>query len=341
MKYLPILLTTIILACNGEQEDQQSVQRGGPMAVDVFVLQPKPINNIFETPGNLLANEEVQVRAELAGRIESIPFKEGSYVKKGEVLIHIDDVEFRAQKAKLQAQLNNAKSDLKRKEELAKINGVSQEELENAQSNVLAIQADLDLTQSKIDKSTIRAPFNGRVGLRQASVGAFVSNGDVIASLVQADPIKIEFSVPERYAALLKEGLQVQFEVAGIDSVFTSSVYAVEPAVSATSRSLTGRALINNPKGLLIPGSYANVKITLENINDALLLPTTAIITQLKGQKVLVKRNGTAISVPVKVGIRTEDSVQITGGLQPGDTVITSALLSLKDGAPVQAKASK
>lgn len=305
-------------------------------AVDVFIALPQSTENRIYASGTLLANEEVELRNESAGRIEVMNLQEGHKVRRGDLLLQIDASEFDAQLSRLKTQVGIAEKDEQRKRELLTISGVSQEVYDNAAAMVEELQADIRLTESRIRNSRILAPFSGRVGLRYISPGAFIGMGERIATLVQDDPIKIEFTVPQRYAAQMKPGQRITFTYSGSKDPFEAEVYATEPRIDIGTRTLKVRARCDNADGLLIPGAFVEIELILETIGDALMVPSEVLIPQLKGQKIFVMREGKARSLEVETGLRTETMVQITKGLNPGDTVITTALLALKDGAIVK-----
>jgi membrane fusion protein (multidrug efflux system) len=174
--------------------------------------------------------------------------------------------------------------------------------------------------------------------LRQVSPGGYISSSTFVARLIQDDPVKIEFSLPERYISQLKKGTPVTFRVTGADSTFNGEVYAVEPVIDPVTRSVTIRAISPNHGYRLVPGAFARVEIVLDRIPDALVVPSEAIIPQLSGKKVLVCRNGVAESRAITTGTRTDREVQVTSGLSPGDTLLTSGLLLLRDGMNVKVR---
>jgi membrane fusion protein (multidrug efflux system) len=280
----------------------------------------------------------VDIRSEVAGRIDQLNFSEGSRVAKGKLILKIDDAEWRAQLAKAKSQLDLAEKDKQRKGKLLEAKGLSQEEYDQSLSRVQELQAEVQLIQSRIRNAEIYAPFSGQIGLRYVSPGAYVSQGQILAKLVQTDPIKIEFGVPQRYAGFIKEGMEINFKMDGSDSTFVAKIYAYEARIDAATRTLNVRARCENSQGLLIPGAFAEVNLVLADLTDALMIPTSAVVPQIRGQKVFIMKNGVAQSVDVESGIRTETEIQITKGLAKGDTLITTALLALKDGMPVQVR---
>jgi membrane fusion protein, multidrug efflux system len=328
-----ILILTILLSSCQKKKPDAGIASNVPRAMEVkaVLVAPGEMENKIFTTGTVLANEEVEIRSELPGRVTSINFQEGSLVRKGDLLVTINDSELQAELKKLQLDEKLAQDDVYRKQKLLEVKAVSQEELDVAQSNLGVIGAEIELTESKLDKTRIIAPFNGRIGLRYVSPGGYISSSNLIARMQQIDPIKIEFTVPEKYLSMIRSGQQIQFSITGNDSTFTGTIYAIEPSIDMATRSFSVRAHCSNPGAALVPGAFAKVSIILEKLTDALVLPTDALIPDIRGEKVFIVKNGKATSKYVTPGIRTESEVEIVTGLEPGDTVITSGLLTLRD----------
>ena len=198
------------------------------------------------------------------------------------------------------------------------------------------IKAEREVIESQLAETEIVAPFDGVIGLRYVSAGSVISTNTLVATLQDIDPVKAEFSIPEKYAGKLKAGASVTIRVADNDDTFTGSVYAVEANIDPATRTLKARATVPNPNGRLIPGSFAKVELVLQKIDSALVIPTDALVPEIAGAKVYVSRGGSAESVPVQTGIRTDKTIEITDGLQPNDTLILTGLLQLTEGRPVQ-----
>jgi membrane fusion protein (multidrug efflux system) len=327
-----IVLFFTLPACQQKKpEAMQTSNAPRPVDVKAVIAIPHELENKIFSTGNILANEEVEIRAEVPGRIITINFQEGAMVRKGDLLVKINDNELQAQLKKLVLDEKLAQDDVFRKEKLIEMKAVSQEELDISRSQLGVIQAQIELVKAQLDKTSIYAPFNGRIGLRYASPGGYISSSMLIARMQQTDPIKIEFSVPEKYINGIKTNLEIQFNVAGSDSTFTGLIYAIEPRIDPSTRAFTVRARCSNPGGILTPGAFTKVNIILEKIPAALVLPSDAFIPDIKGEKVFVCRNGKAKSVYVTTGIRTENEVQVVDGINPMDTVIISGLLQLRD----------
>jgi membrane fusion protein, multidrug efflux system len=329
---LIVLLMIATSSCKEKKPEagkQSNTQRA--MEVKAIVVAPRELENKIFTTGTVLANEEVEIRAEVTGRITSINFQEGSLVGKGDLLVTINDSELQAELKKLLLDEKLAQDDVYRKEKLLEMKAVSQEELDIARSKLGVIGADIELTRSKLDKTRIYAPFTGRIGLRYVSPGGYISPSDLIARMQQIDPVKVEFSIPEKYLSKMKAGQDILFSVAGLDSTFMGTVYAIEPRIDMSTRSFTARARCINPDNILAPGAFAKVSIILEKLTNAIVLPTDALIPDIRGEKVFISKDGKAMSQYITTGIRTETEVQVIRGLNISDTVITSGLLTMRE----------
>lgn len=338
LRSIPIaaLLAVAFFSCSSEPENSlNGGTRSKVLKVDYIVTEPQPLANIIQVTGSVLPNESAELTTQVAGKVEAIRFEEGELVRKGQTLLELDSREWRAQLQRLRSELEVAKQDLDRKEQLAEIKGVSESELEAAQLRVNTLEANIDETEVRLSYSTIVAPFNGRIGLRSVSLGAFISAGTPVATLVQENPLKLEFNVPERYAPQIKNGQPVLFRVSNDDDHYQANIYATEPMINRSSRALRVRARANNDDRVLLPGSYADVSVTLDSIPNALMVPTEAIIPRLDEQMVYRIKNGKAEEVEVKTGVRQPRKIQIAEGLQPGDTIMVTGLLQVRAGMPV------
>lgn len=318
-------------AASGPQQNKPA-----PNIVTAFIVKTEKLENSIYASGSVIANEEVELKPEIAGKIVQLNLKEGAPVTKGQLLIKINDAEFQAQLKKLQLESVLAETQLKREQELIKINGISQQELDVIQNKVNSIKADIEFVQSQIAKTEIRAPFDGWIGLKNVSEGAYVTTATVIANILQINPVKLDFSLPERYSGQVKKGDKVIFTIEGMKKNFIGEVFAVEPKIDMATRTLKVRAICPNSKGTIYPGAFARVQLALADVTNAMMIPTEAIIPDLKGKKVIQVKDGKADFVRVETGLRTESQIQITEGLSAGDTVVTTGIMQLKPGAAVK-----
>lgn len=301
-----------------------------PQKVSAYLVSATVLPLTLESSGNLLAWNELQIMPEVGGKIVQLNIAEGTRVEKGNLLVKLFSEDLKAQAEKQELQLEIAKRNLNRFSDLVKINGVSQQEVDNAENQVNNIRSEINLIKAQLKKTEIFAPFSGVVGLTNASLGSYTSPGTAIASLQQMDELKIEFSIPEKYTQLLQTGDMVRFTVESQRDTFLARVYAFEPKIDPATRALKVRAKFGNQGRGLMPGSFAKVYLRLKDIRNAIMIPTESIIPQTRGKKVIVKRGGTAEFVSVETGIRNEDKVQILSGLTIGDTIVTTGLMFVK-----------
>jgi membrane fusion protein (multidrug efflux system) len=321
---------------------------GGPgggsapaMRVSGMVATPQKFANSLSVTGSIEANEQIEVRGQVSGLVRSINFQEGGNVRKGQVLVRIDDSELRAQLAQAQTRQTLASENERRARLLLEKEAISREEYDVARAELKTAQAQIQLVRAQLAKTSITAPFSGKVGLRAVSAGSFLSPETVVTNLVSINPIKISFAVPEKYASQVKLNTEITFTVAGTQEKYTAKVYAIEPSIQATTRTLQLRARADNSSGALLPGSFANIQLPLTVINDALLIPTQAVVPVQNGKKVFIAENGKAKEVMIETSTRTEKDLLVTSGLSAGDTVLTTGVMTLKAGNPVKVALAK
>jgi membrane fusion protein (multidrug efflux system) len=306
------------------------------LPVQVEEVQPGPLKELLITTGTVLANEQIDLVSEISGKVEEILFREGSVVGAGAVLVRLDTSTLNAERERARYRFELVQRQEARQQELLDEGLVSQEEYDSTRSQLNVLQAELLLSEVELEKAEIQAPFAGIIGLRAVSPGSFVSSQTRLTTLQDIDPVKIEFSVPEAYARDLAVGDPVRFGIKGHDGEFLGSVYALEPAIDLETRSLTLRAIAANPERELLPGAFAEVRVAVREVPDALSLPAIAVVPELGGKKVFVLEEGRAQPRVVETGIRTETRVQITRGLEPGERVIVSNIPRLRAGIAVE-----
>lgn len=311
------------------------------VTVKGLVVSEEKFSNIISVSGSIDANEQVEIRSEVSGIVEAIYFKEGAHVTKGQTLFKVNDIELRAQLAQAITKKNLAGENERRAKLLLEKEAISQEEYDIASAEYRSLQSQTQLIQAQIAKTAVKAPFSGKIGLRNISPGAYLTPTTVVTNLVSADEVKITFSIPEKYANEIKINNEIEFTVSGLNEILKATIYAIEPSVDVATRTLLVRAKANNKKGQLFPGTYANVKLPLNAIEKAILIPTEAIIPIQNGKKVFIVANGKAKEVQIETGTRTEESILVTQGLKAGDTVITSGIMSLKPETAVQVTLKK
>ena len=306
------------------------------LPVSAFRVRTSGLNQEIFATGSLQANEEVELHPEVSGKLMQILFKEGQRVNKGELLIKINDAELQAQLHKTELEKKLADDRIKRNERLLEMKGISQEEFDVLKNSAEMLRAERDVLMAQIAKTEIRAPFNGIVGLKTVSEGSIVSQQTRIASLQQIDPLKVDFSIPEKYAAMVKNGDEISFMTGTDEKVSKGKIYAIEPKVDEATRSIHVRAICPNSNSSLLPGAFARITLHLGDQSNVLMIPTEAIIPILKGKQVYLYRDGKAEPVKVETGLRNDSSIQITKGLAENDTVVTTGMMSLKPGVAVK-----
>ena len=303
--------------------------------VNAKVIKPQSLTDEFTTTGVLLPDEEVDLSFETSGKIVEINFEEGTAVKKGQLLAKVNDRQLQAQLQRLVSQLKLAEDRVFRQDALLKRDAVSKEAYEQVKTDLATLNADIEIIKTNIELTELRAPFDGIIGLRQVSVGTYASPTTVVAKLTKIAPLKVEFSVPERYAKQIKKGTNLNFSVEGTLDAFGAQVYAVESAIDPNLHHFTARALYPNVHHTLLPGRYASVLLKKEEIPNAIAIPTEAIVPEMGKDKVYLYKSGKAEPVDIITGISTASEVQAIRGLHIGDTIITSGTLQLRTGLAV------
>lgn len=307
-----------------------------PLPVKVAPVARATLDVEVTAVGTLRADEAVIIRPEIAGRVATIHFKEGQKVRQGEPLITLDQDEYHAQLASSAAQLALEESSYGRLQDMDRKNLTSQQNLDEARARLDTARAQQELNRVRLSKTVIRAPFDGVIGLRRVSPGAYVKPGDDIAALEDLGAMKLDFQVPEVYLARLAVGQQLTMRVdAYPDQGFEGVIYAIEPALDEETRAVLLRARLPNPGNKLRPGLFARVTLILERRENALVVPEQAIVPL--GQKIFVYRvtDGKAAMTAIEPGLRRPGLVEILEGANAGDLVVTDGQLKIRDGAAV------
>lgn len=297
--------------------------------------------------GSLRARQGAMIVAERAGTVETVHFKAGEEVRAGKLLLELDAGEEKAQFKAAQAALALAKITLNRDKEQMKIHAISQAQLDADKADMQAKQAQVEQLQAVLDKLQIHAPFSGRLGVSTVSVGQYLKAGASIISLQSSDKMLIDFNIPQRQLAQIKAGQSVRLQTNTFaDRDFTGEIVAIDSLIDANTRNVHVEALIDNAKGDLVPGMFAEVHIETGSINAYLTLPQTAISYNAYGSTVFVARPGkagedgkepmpVAEQIFVKTGSVRGDQVALLSGINEGDTVVTSGQMKLKNGTPL------
>lgn len=324
-----------------KKQDDKSIaaksKNKGPIGVNYFVAKPVAFSNDVFATGKIGALNQIDILPEVSGKVIAIYFKEGESVNKGALLVKLNDADLQAQYLKSKTQIVLSEQKLERLKKLIAINGVSQEEYDMQQNELNSLKADQAYIIAQLAKTTIVAPFSGIVGLKNISEGSFVTSNLPIASLVQLKPLYIEFSVPEKYSNLFKKGIKIKFssENGNSKELYPASIYAIEPKVDELTKTIKARAMYIGSE-TFYPGSFVKVFANLGETENTIMIPTECVIPTLKGQKVFISKNGIATEAMVTIGVRTDEKIQVIEGLQSGDTILTTGLLSIKKEAQLK-----
>jgi membrane fusion protein (multidrug efflux system) len=328
----------IILNKNKNDDPKDKGGKNKTMNVSGIIVTTQTFDNNLSLSGSLEANEQVEIRSEISGIVEGIYFKEGSNVAQGQLLFKVNDIELRAQLAQAKTREGLASENERRAKLLLEKEAISQEEYDVAKADYKLAQSQIQLIQAQIAKTSVRAPFSGKIGLRSISPGTYITPSILVAKLVNISKLKITFSIPEKYANQVRQNTNVSFTVSGSTEKYKAKIYAIEPEVQISTRTLQIRAIADNKDGKLLPGIFANVELPLDIIKDAIVIPSEAIVPIQNGKKVFISNNGKAKEINIKTTTRTDSSVLVLEGLKAGDTLITGGVMSLKDDTVVKVK---
>ncbi|SEM50678.1 membrane fusion protein, multidrug efflux system [bacterium A37T11] len=311
---------------------------GGVVQVNGVKVSGQDFANIVTVSGSVEPNEQVQIRSEVSGLIRNLSFAEGTQVKKGQVLFAIDDSELLAQLSKAETTEKLSAENERRASLLLQKEAISVQEYDVAHADYESSKAQTQLIRAQLAKTKVKAPFDGRIGLRNVSLGEYLTPTTVVANLLSTNPVKILFAVPEKYSSQMKKGQEIHFNLSGSNQKYTAKVYAIEPGIDAATRTLQIKALADNSQGTIVPGAFAQVEIPISQVKEAVLIPSEAVIPVQNGKQAFVYKNGLARATMIETETRTSTSVLVTNGIAVGDTVITSGTMSLKDSVKVKVK---
>lgn len=335
---------------NGAQTNQGGPAKQPPLPVEAMIVSAKELSADIEVPGSLMANESTEIHPETSGRLVLLNVKEGTMVGKGTLLAKLYDGDLQArinslnvQLKKYEVQLKIAQQNEDRSAKLLKIQGISQQDYDMALLQVNNIMADMEIIRAQMGeiranmtKLNVYAPYSGKLGLKNISPGSFVTPTTIITTISQVNQLKLQFNVPEKYAAMVKKGQNIDFTIDGNEKKFTASVIATEDAVEENTRSLAIRAIVKGNDPELIPGAFARIKIVLGKNEEALLVPNSSIVPQGRKKLIYVFKSNKAVSTEITTGVRDSTNIQVLTGLNKGDTVITTGLLFLKPNSDVK-----
>lgn len=339
--FVVAIILSALVSCSNSSKKDKEVQAGPPkgpssLPVEGYVIVPESINPSLTIAGTLLPMEETEIHPEVSGRVVMLSVKEGAYITKGTVMAKLFDEDLRAQLQKLKVQLQVAQRTEERQSDLLEIGGISQQDYDLSLLNVSALKADIAVMESNIEKTVIRAPFNGTLGFKNISIGAYITPATVITTIRQTDLLKLEFSVPEKFSPSVKVGNKVRFTTESNKGEFEATIMSTESSINQSTRSLDVHAIVRNTGNRLKAGAFANVLYFIGEEMDAVMIPSQCIIPGAREKNVIVFNGGEAAFKVVETGIRNADKIEITKGLNIGDTVITTGLLSIKPGSSVR-----
>jgi membrane fusion protein, multidrug efflux system len=334
---LALLGLSSLIACQ-PSADPKTKSSKPPMAVDALIIKAGSFSYEIEASGAIQAQEFVELKPETNGRIVKLNIAEGTEVKQHELLAKLNDDDLQAQLSKVQSQFDIAQRNLNRLTKLKEAEGLNQQEYDIAENQVNNLKADINYTQALIRKTEVRAPFSGLIGLRNVSLGAFVSNTTILATLQQVQQLKVDFVIPENQLSIVRKGMEVSVADPQSGKLYPAKVIAIEPQINETTRNVKVRAQLGQYSKGMSPGAFVKVMINVDNRSNAILVPTNCIIPETRHKKVAVIKNGKTIFTTVETGFRTKDNVEITKGLSLGDTIALNGILYLKPDAPVTIK---
>jgi membrane fusion protein (multidrug efflux system) len=331
-----LLVVPKLLSEKNKQQTGSGPNTQQDIPVDVYIVEPVNLENEVATVGTIIANEEVEVKSELTRKIRGIYFKEGSFVHTGKILFKLDDSDIlaRLRRLDLDEELNLKQQE--REKQLLDKGLLTPDEYDVREINIEKIRADIEVLEVEFSKTEIRAPFSGRTGFRIVSIGSLVNNSVVLTTIQDISRVKVDFSIPEKYINLFSPGQEIAFAVDGYDEDFSGRVISYDPQINENTRTIVLRATANNKGNKLLPGSFVKVKLRLDNVYNAVMVPSESIVPKLKGQSVFVYQDGVAVMKDVDLGIRTDKSVQVTSNLSVGDTIITTNILRLRPNGKVK-----
>jgi membrane fusion protein, multidrug efflux system len=319
-------LLLLFSQCKSKPKESNAPRGNQPVIVDVLIAEKEPVSNIVEANGTVIAGEYVELRPEVSGRLTYLNLTEGKSITKGTVIARVNDADLRAQILRSKVQLDLAQKTVERYKQLLDINGLNQADYDAALNQVNTLQADIVYTQALVDKTIVRAPFTGVVGLRQVSPGAFVTPTTVIATLQQTKQVKIDFTIPEIYGNLIKNGVVIDVETDAVTRERNHAVIvATEPGANTDTRNLKVRAVLEG--AVTNPGAFVKVYIEAGKGKSSIMVPTNCIIPDDKNNQVILVKGGKASFVNVETGIREANTVEITKGVNVGDSVVVTGVL--------------
>ena len=335
-----VLVVFFFMACKKKSADAGKPKISPPVIVDVIIADRQPISDVVEANGTVVANEFLELHPEVSGRLTYLNIAEGSGVSQGTVLAKINDADLQAQLAKTRVQLDLAQKTSQRYKQLLDVSGINQSDYDIALNQVNAFKADMVYTQALINKTIIRAPFSGVIGLRQISPGAYVTPATTLATLQQTSKVKIDFTVPQNYSNIIKRGTVLDVELDGATQKRGRAIIvATEPGANTDTRNLKVRAVLSEAN--INPGAFVKVFLNAGSGKSSIVVPTNCIIPNDKDNQIIVVKNGLANFINVETGIRQANSVEIIKGINVGDSVVVTGVLFARPKSKVKIRSVK
>ena len=324
IRYVIVLFVMLsLLACKRKTE---KIRDKIPVTVDVIIAETVKFPSSIEVNGTSLSEEMIELHPEISGRLTYLNIPDGAEVKEGSVLAKINDADLQAQLEQQKVQLDLAVKTEQRLRELLTVNGINQSDYDAALSQVNTINANIKVLNAQIDKTVVRAPFSGRLGLRMVSPGAYVTPQTLLGTLEESENIKIDFTVPEFYAKLARVGYTVFIQTNESDEKKTAVISAVEPQINVETRNIKVRARLKSSN--ISPGTF--VKVLLNKDEEGIVVPSNALIPDASSNQVIVIKKKKAVFVKVETGIRNADVVELLNGVNSGDTIVVSGVLFVR-----------
>lgn len=331
---LAICATLLVVACSKKPKSADKFNPNAPVSVDIAVIENQKIDKQIEVNGSVLANDYIDLHPETNGRVVFLQIPEGKMVQSGTVLAKLNDADLQAQLEKIKVQLELANINEQRNKQLLNVKGINQSDYDISLQQVKSSKADLAYTQSLIDKTIVRAPFTGQIGLRQISLGAFINTTTTIATLQKTDHLNIDFTLPEMYGRYVKVGKKIKLDgIVESGQKLSATITAIEPQIIATTRNIKARATL---QGTMLPGAYVKVYLSDNVQKPSILVPANVLIPESKNKQIVLVKNGMASLVEVQTGYRTATSVEITKGVNVGDTIVVAGMLFVRDGNKIK-----
>ena len=339
LNFLSLALTgAVICSCqSGKSDKEKSGNKSKEIPpVEWTIVKTSVLQETINVSGTIKPYEEAVLQPEVSGRVVKLNLPEGKYVSQGTLLVKLFDDDLQAQLHKANTQLKIIEQQKDRQSELLKVSGISQTDYDQTTLQLASIKNDIELYNVMIRKTEVRAPFDGTIGLRNISIGAIVTPATALATIRADRKLKLDFSVPSKYSSEINVGTKLKFTIQGKDEQYDATVMASEKGIESATNNLKVRAVVASKTGSLISGEFASIELKLKEDNNALMIPSQAIIPQEMNKQVIIMKNGKAEFITVKTGIRKESTVEVLEGIAPGDTLITTGILFIKQGSALK-----